>query len=137
VLFEGKPVGTPDAGVFWRVISEHRVAAMFTAPTAVRMFMRFGESLVTKYDLRSLRYFTCAGEPLNPEAYEWAYRVLCGEGKWGFAADNWWQTETEGPFACLNSARYGIAWGALGAAEDCYRRARQKWASRFPGLLPK
>ena len=100
-LFREGAIDFPHPAVAWELVERYRASVMFTAPTAVRMFMRFGESLVTKYDLKSLRYFTCAGEPLNPEALEWAYRVLCGEGKWGFAADNWWQTETGGP--CLGT----------------------------------
>jgi len=100
-LFREGAIDFPHPAVAWEVVERYRASVMFTAPTAVRMFMRFGEALVKKFDVSSLRYFTCAGEPLNPEAYEWAYRVLCGEGKWGFTADNWWQTETGGP--CLGT----------------------------------
>ena len=100
-LFREGAIDFPHPAIAWEVVERYRASVMFTAPTAVRMFMRFGEEIVKKYDVRSLRFFTCAGEPLNPEAYEWAYRVLCGEGKWGFAADNWWQTETGGP--CLGT----------------------------------
>jgi len=77
------------------------VSVLFTAPTAVRMFMRHGDELPKKYNLSGLRLFTCAGEPLNPEALNWAYRVICGNGTTGFVADNWWQTETGGP--CLGT----------------------------------
>ena len=63
--------------------------------------MRHGDELPKKYNLSKIRLFTCAGEPLNPEALQWAYRVICGNGKTGFVADNWWQTETGGP--CLGT----------------------------------
>jgi acetyl-CoA synthetase len=74
---------------------------MFTAPTAIRMFMRYGAAYPQKYNLKSLRYLTCAGEPLNPEAWRWAHQYLVGNGAWGYVADNWWQTETGGP--CLGT----------------------------------
>ena len=100
-LFREGAIDFPHPAIAWELVERYRASVMFTAPTAVRMFMRYGEALVTKYDVSSLRFFTCAGEPLNPEAYEWAQRVLCGAGKWGYAADNWWQTETGGP--CLGT----------------------------------
>jgi propionyl-CoA synthetase len=91
VLYEGKPVGTPDAGAFWRVIEEHRVKAMFTAPTAFRAIKKEdprGE-LARKHDLSSLRYLFLAGERLDPETYRWAGELL------GIPViDHWWQTET-------------------------------------------
>jgi acetyl-CoA synthetase len=65
------------------------------------MFMRYGESYPQKYNLKSLRYLTCAGEPLNPEAWRWAHQHLVGNGAWGYVVDNWWQTETGGP--CLGT----------------------------------
>src|SRR5262249_57611639 len=71
------------------------------ARAGVGMFMRDGDEVPGRYDLRSIRLFTCAGEPLNPEAMVWGDRVLCGNGEWGFVADNWWQTETGGP--CLGT----------------------------------
>ena len=70
---------------------------MFTAPTALRMFMRYGEKLPQAHDLSSLRLICCAGEPLNPEAWRWAQTYLAGDGKWGYVVDNWWQTELGGP----------------------------------------
>jgi acetyl-CoA synthetase len=100
-LFREGAIDYPHPAIAWELVERYRASVMFTAPTAVRMFMRFGEALVTKYNVKSLRYFTCAGEPLNPEAFEWAYRVLCGSGQWGFVGDNWWQTETGGP--CLGT----------------------------------
>jgi propionyl-CoA synthetase len=91
VLYEGKPVGTPDAGAFWRVIEEHRVNALFTAPTAFRVIKKEdpGGSLARGRDLSSLRYLFLAGERLDPETYRWA-RDLLGIP----VIDHWWQTET-------------------------------------------
>jgi propionyl-CoA synthetase len=98
VLYEGKPVGTPDAGAFWRVISDHRVACLFTAPTAFRAIRKEDPeaSHLTKYDVSCLRHLFLAGERLDPDTYQWATEVL------GIpVVDNWWQTETGWPI-CAN-----------------------------------
>ena len=91
IVFEGKPVGTPDAGTFWRVISEHGVAALFTAPTAFRAIKGQdpkGE-FVGKYDLAGFRTLFLAGERADPETIKWA------EAQLGVPViDHWWQTET-------------------------------------------
>src|SRR4029453_2897312 len=96
VLYEGKPVGTPDAGAFWRVCQQHRVNALFTAPTAFRAIKRDdpkGE-LVKKYDLSALRTLFLAGERCDPDTLLWAQKVL------GIPViDHWWQTETGHPIA--------------------------------------
>ena len=91
VLFEGKPVGTPDAGTFWRVIEQHKVAALFTAPTAFRAIRREdpeGEH-VRKYDLSSMRTLFLAGERADPDTVQWAEDQLKMP-----VIDHWWQTET-------------------------------------------
>jgi propionyl-CoA synthetase len=91
VLYEGKPVGTPDAGAFWRVVAEHGVKAMFTAPTAFRAIKKEdpGGKLARQYDLSGLAYLFLAGERLDPETYRWAGQLL------GIpVVDHWWQTET-------------------------------------------
>ncbi len=96
VLYEGKPVGTPDAGAFWRVVAEHRVQTLFTAPTAFRVIKKEdpGGEFSRKYDLSSLRYLFLAGERLDPETYRWAGDLL------GIPViDHWWQTETGWPIA--------------------------------------
>ncbi|MBX3531863.1 MAG: propionyl-CoA synthetase [Rhizobiaceae bacterium] len=96
ILFEGKPVGTPDAGTFWRVIAEHKVAALFTAPTAFRAIKGQdpkGE-FVRKYDLSGFRTLFLAGERADPPTIEWAERQL---GK--PVIDHWWQTETGYPIS--------------------------------------
>ncbi len=91
ILYEGKPVGTPDAGAFWRVIAEHGVNVLFTAPTAFRAIRREDPSgsLIAKYDLSSFRCLFLAGERLDPETYHWA-REHVGTP----VVDHWWQTET-------------------------------------------
>ena len=96
VLYEGKPVGTPDAGAFWRVIAQHRVNVMFTAPTAIRAVKKEDPEgkLLTGYDLSSLRLLFLAGERLDPETYAWA-----GDRLGVPVIDNWWQTETGWPIA--------------------------------------
>ncbi len=91
IVFEGKPVGTPDAGTFWRVISEHNVRALFTAPTAFRAIKREdpkGE-LIGKYDLSCLRALFLAGERADPDTLIWAREKLGVP-----VIDHWWQTET-------------------------------------------
>ena len=82
----------PDPGVWWRMVQEFGVTILYTAPTAIRMFMRFGEEWPDKCDLSSLRILASVGEPLNPEAFEWFYRVI-GKEKLP-VVDTWWQTET-------------------------------------------
>lgn len=96
VLREGAP-DWPDPGIFWKCVEQYGVNVLFTAPTAVRMFMKYGARFVEPYDLRTLRLVAVAGEPLNPEAMRWAHKHLTGEGQHGFIADNWWQTELGGP----------------------------------------
>jgi len=100
-LFREGAIDYPHPAIAWELVEKYRASVIFTAPTAVRMFMRHGDELPKKYDLRSIRLFTCAGEPLNPEALSWTHRVICDNGKSGFVADNWWQTETGGP--CLGT----------------------------------
>ena len=96
VLYEGKPVGTPDAGAFWRVIAEYGVNGMFTAPTAIRAIKKEdpdGE-LLARHDVSSLRCLFLAGERLDPDTYHWASQRLGVP-----VVDNWWQTETGWPIA--------------------------------------
>jgi propionyl-CoA synthetase len=96
VLYEGKPVGTPDAGAFWRVVAEHRVQALFTAPTAIRAIKKEDPEgrLLADHDVSSLRTLFLAGERLDPETYHWATDRLGVP-----VVDNWWQTETGWPIA--------------------------------------
>jgi propionyl-CoA synthetase len=94
VLYEGKPVRTPDAGAFWRVIQDYQVSAFFTAPTAFRAIKKEDPDahLKRKYDISSLRTLFLAGERLDPPTYEWLAQVLDIP-----IVDHWWQTETGWP----------------------------------------
>jgi propionyl-CoA synthetase len=91
VIFEGKPVGTPDAGAFWRVIEQHKVSVLFTAPTAFRAIKRDdpGAEHLGRYDTGSLRALFLAGERCDPNTLEWAGEILGVP-----VVDHWWQTET-------------------------------------------
>jgi propionyl-CoA synthetase len=91
VLFEGKPVGTPDPGVFWRVVYEHGVDVLFTAPTAIRAIKKEDPNgrFVTKYDLSDFRALFLAGERCDPDTLHWARNALQVP-----VIDHWWQTET-------------------------------------------
>jgi propionyl-CoA synthetase len=91
IVFEGKPVGTPDAGTFWRVIQQHKVCTLFTAPTAFRAIKRDDPNgeLIKKYDLSSLRALFLAGERSDPDTLHWAEDNLKVP-----VIDHWWQTET-------------------------------------------
>jgi propionyl-CoA synthetase len=94
VLYEGKPVGTPDPGAFWRVISQHRVSVFFTAPTAIRAIKRDDPTAehVRRYDLSAFRTFFLAGERCDPDTLHWAEQQLGVP-----VIDHWWQTETGWP----------------------------------------
>jgi propionyl-CoA synthetase len=104
VLFEGKPAGTPDAGVYWRVISDHKVVCLFTAPTAFRAIKREdpkGE-LFKAYDVSHFRTLFLAGERLDPATLQWAHDLLNVP-----VIDHWWQTETGWPI-CANPVGLGL-----------------------------
>jgi propionyl-CoA synthetase len=94
VLYEGKPVGTPDAGSFWRVVSEHGVRCLFTAPTAFRAIKKEDPRAehLARYDISCLKYLFLAGERLDPDTYHWASETLHIP-----VIDHWWQTETGWP----------------------------------------
>jgi propionyl-CoA synthetase len=96
VIYEGKPVGTPDPGEFWRVIEEHRVKVLFTAPTAIRAIKREDPAgaYVGRHDISGLQYLFLAGERLDPDTYHWARGLLQRP-----VVDHWWQTETGWPVA--------------------------------------
>ncbi|MEM9694614.1 MAG: AMP-binding protein, partial [Myxococcota bacterium] len=97
VMYEGKPVGTPDAGAFWRVIQDHEVNGLFTAPTAFRAIKAQDPEgkLVADYDLSSLRTLFLAGERCDPDTLSWSERTLGVP-----VIDHWWQTETGWPIVC-------------------------------------
>jgi propionyl-CoA synthetase len=111
ILYEGKPVGTPDAGAFWRVISEHKVPAMFTAPTAFRAIRRDDPQgvLLKKHDLSGFRALFLAGERSDPPTLEWAEAMLKVP-----VIDHWWQTETGWSIAtnCLGIEKLPVKHGS-------------------------
>mgnify|MGYP003633507314 FL=1 len=111
VLYEGKPVGTPDAGAFWRVISDHKVKALFTAPTAFRAIKKEdpkGE-LLKDYDISTFKYLYLAGERTDSDTLKWAEDMLKVP-----VVDHWWQTETGWPIAsnCMGLHVYPVKPGS-------------------------
>ncbi len=93
LMYEGAP-NFPDEGRIWSIIEKYRVSILYTAPTAIRAFMKWGEQWPLKHDLSSLRLLGTVGEPINPEAWLWYYRVI-GKERCPIV-DTWWQTETGG-----------------------------------------
>jgi len=91
LMYEGAP-NQPEPDRFWRIIAKHRVTIFYTAPTAIRAFIRWGDHWVQKHDLSTLRLLGSVGEPINPEAWRWYHRVV-GGGRCPIV-DTWWQTET-------------------------------------------
>ena len=120
VLYEGKPIGTPDAGQFWRVISEHNVSTMFTAPTAIRAIKKIDPNgkEINKYRLKNLKYIFLAGERADPETIKWSIDHLKVP-----VIDHWWQTETGWSIAG-NFPEFGIfeiKYGSTGKAAPGYQ----------------
>ena len=115
ILYEGKPVGTPDAGAFWRVIGQHGVNALFTAPTAIRAIKRDDPALelAARYDLSTLRALFLAGERCDPDTLEWSGKVLGVP-----VIDHWWQTETGWAVAgnLLGEGLFEVRAGSAGKA---------------------
>ncbi len=119
ILFEGKPVGTPDAGTFWRVISEHGAVALFTAPTAFRAIRKEdpqGE-FIHNYDLSTFRTLFLAGERADPETIKWAEQRLDRP-----VIDHWWQTETGAPISQnpIGLGELPVKYGSPGVAMPGY-----------------
>jgi acetyl-CoA synthetase len=90
-MFESTPL-YPDPSRYWQMVEEHKITQFYTAPTAIRALMRFGDAPVNKHDLSSLRVLGTVGEPINPAAWEWYYNVV-GKGRCSIV-DTFWQTET-------------------------------------------
>ena len=111
VIYEGTP-DTPHPGRWWEIIEKYRVSIFYTAPTAIRTFMKLGREIPQKFDLSSLRVLGSVGEPINPEAWMW-YRDVIGGGKTP-VVDTWWQTETG---AIMISALPGITAAKPGSAQ--------------------
>ena len=91
LMYEGAP-NQPHPGRFWELVQKHKVSVLYTAPTAIRSFMRWGDEHVSRFDRSSLRLLGTVGEPINPEAWMW-YRTVVGESRCPIV-DTWWQTET-------------------------------------------
>jgi propionyl-CoA synthetase len=111
ILYEGKPVGTPDAGAFWRVISQHKVKALFTAPTAFRAIKREDPEakLIKNYDISSFVTLFLAGERSDPDTLKWAENNIKVP-----VIDHWWQTETGWAIAanCMGLHHYPVVYGS-------------------------
>jgi len=97
VLYEGTP-DSPHQGRWWEIVAEYGVTILYTAPTAIRTFMKWGEQIPAGHDLSSLRLLGSVGEPINPEAWRWYHRVI-GGGRCP-VVDTWWQTETGAIMVC-------------------------------------
>ncbi|MEV7801505.1 acetate--CoA ligase [Microbispora sp. NPDC088329] len=110
VIYEGTP-DTPHRGRFWEIVQKYKVTILYTAPTAIRTFMKWGDDIPAKFDMSSLRVLGSVGEPINPEAYVW-YREHIGAGRCP-VVDTWWQTETGGimisPLPGVTAAKPGAA----------------------------
>jgi propionyl-CoA synthetase len=120
IMYEGKPVGTPDPGAFWRVISQHDVKVLFTAPTAFRAIKKEdprGEHF-KKYNLGTFRYLFLAGERLDPDTYHWASDLISRP-----VVDHWWQTETGWAIAanCMGLEQFPIKAGSPTKAVPGYQ----------------
>ncbi|MEU8173517.1 acetate--CoA ligase [Microbispora hainanensis] len=120
VIYEGTP-DTPHRGRFWEIVQKYKVTILYTAPTAIRTFMKWGDDIPAKYDMSSLRVLGSVGEPINPEAYVW-YREHIGANRCP-VVDTWWQTETGGimisPLPGVTAAKPGAAMQPLpGIAAD-------------------
>lgn len=111
IVYEGKPIGTPDPGAFWRIISEYGVKVLFTAPTAFRAIKKEDPdgTYISKYDLSGFKYLFLAGERLDPDTYRWASNLLQKP-----VIDHWWQTETGWPITanCMGIEPFDVKPGS-------------------------
>ncbi|GGH14554.1 acetate--CoA ligase [Silvibacterium dinghuense] len=120
LMYEGAP-NCPDYDRFWKIIDQHKVTVFYTAPTAIRAFIKWGDQYPLRYDLSSLRLLGTVGEPINPEAWMW-YRDVIGKGRCPIV-DTWWQTETG---AIMISPLPGAVAAKPGSA-----------TRPFPGIVPE
>jgi acetyl-CoA synthetase len=137
VMYEGAP-DTPDKDRFWRIIEKHGVTILYTAPTAIRTFMRWGDEFPKRCDLSSLRLLGTVGEPINPEAWIW-YQKTIGGGRCPIV-DTWWQTETGSilisPLPGATPTKPGSCTRPLpGVAADIVNREGQSCGANQGGLL--
>ena len=150
VLYEGTP-NTPHEGRWWEIVQKYGVTILYTAPTAIRTFMKWGESIPGQYDLGTLRLLGSVGEPINPEAWMW-YRRVIGYDRCP-VVDTWWQTETGAimisPLPGVTATKPGCAHGALpgivadvvddtgrsvSSGEGGYLVIREPWPSMLRGI---
>ena len=132
VMFEGKPVGTPDAGVYWRIIEQYRVANMFTAPTALRAIRKFDPKgdLMKECDISSLRTLFVAGERADPDTVAHFEELVQGP-----VVDHWWQTESGSPMCGVQLEDVGTTLGSCSSharattSGKAPRRRRRSWDS--------
>jgi acetyl-CoA synthetase len=137
VMYEGTP-DTPHQGRFWEIVAKYGVTILYTAPTAIRTFMKWGEDIPAKFDLSSLRVLGSVGEPINPEAWMWYRRVIGGDH--APIVDTWWQTETGGimisPLPGVTATKPGSATRALpGISADVVDDQGQPVPNGGGGLL--
>jgi len=137
VMYEGAP-NFPENDRFWQIIEKYKVSIFYTAPTAIRTFMKWGDSWVKKHDLSSLRLLGSVGEPINPAAWMWYRKAIGGERC--PIVDTWWQTETGGimisPMPGATAAKPGSATFALpGIAADVVTRDGHSVGANEGGLL--
>ncbi len=150
VMYEGAP-DQPHPGRFWELVQKHRISVLYTAPTAIRAFMRWGDEHVTKFDLSSLRLLGTVGEPINPEAWMWYRRTIGGERC--PIVDTWWQTETGAimlsplpgvtstPPGCATRPFFGVdalvvdeEGNELGPNQGGFLAIRKPWPSMLRGI---
>ena len=150
VMYEGAP-NQPHPGRFWELVQKHRVTILYTAPTAIRAFMKWGDEHPEKHDLSSLRLLGTVGEPINPEAWMWYHRVIGGERC--PIVDTWWQTETGGimltplpgvtatkpgscttPFFGVDAAVVDENGDEVGVDQGGYLVVRKPWPSMLRGI---
>uniref|UniRef100_A0A8D0CQQ9 Acetyl-coenzyme A synthetase, cytoplasmic n=1 Tax=Sander lucioperca TaxID=283035 RepID=A0A8D0CQQ9_SANLU len=141
VLFEGIPVH-PHVGRFWEIIEKYKVTKFYTAPTAIRLLMKYGREPLQKYDLSSLRILGTVGEPINPEAWQW-YHEAVGKGRCP-VVDTFWQTETGGhvltPLPAATPLKPGSAvfrrpWpGIMRTVYRNHERFENSYFKKFPGF---
>jgi acetyl-CoA synthetase len=137
VMYEGAP-NWPDEARFWKIVEDYRVTILYTAPTAIRAFMKWGEQFPKRHDLSSLRVLGTVGEPINPEAWMWYHEVI-GGGRCP-VVDTWWQTETGAimiaPLPGATPTRPGSATRPLpGIVPDIVTRDGQSLGPNQGGLL--
>src|SRR5690625_1757785 len=137
VMYEGTP-DTPHNGRWWEIVQKYKVTILYTAPTAIRTFMKWGEDVPARFDLSSLRLLGSVGEPINPEAWVWYRRVIGGDRT--PVVDTWWQTETGAimisPLPGVTAAKPGAAQAVLpGISADVYSEAGEPVSAGEGGYL--